>query len=243
MPTLPPSPGSRTPESQASQQIQNVLRAMPTESIPLPPSMPNGVVEQTRYVAKDEWKDSSTALPGPVKEQTDPNDVVKSATGFSPVPTPNVALAENPQRSNTAALFAARTSVIDPAAPAAAAFGPPAAPTMRVEVPNVALNGYCPVELVRKGAWVRGDPRWTVIYQGAIFRFSGDAQRQQFTADPSAFVPAGSGSDVVLRVDEERSVPGQVAHCATYHGRLYMFSSPATQAKFNASPERYAACK
>jgi YHS domain-containing protein len=205
--------------------------------------MPLGVVEQPRSVAREELKDSGDALPGPVKEKTNPNDVVKPAPGSSTVPTPTVALPENPQRSNAGALFAARGNATDPAAHATAASGPSAATTMRVAVPNVALNGYCPVELVRNGAWVRGDPRWTVIYQGSIFRFSGAAQQQQFTADPNAFVPVGSGSDVVLRVDEERTVPGQVSHCAIYNGRLYMFSSTATQAKFNVSPERYAAGK
>jgi YHS domain-containing protein len=205
--------------------------------------MPLGVVEQPRSVAREELKDSGDALPGPAKEKTNPNGIVTPAPGSSTVPTANVALAENPQRSNAAALSVASGSAIDPAAHATAESGPSAATTMRVEVPNVALNGYCPVELVRNGAWVRGDPRWTVIYQGSIFRFSGDAQRQQFTADPNAFLPVSSGSDVVLRVDEERIVPGQVAHCATYNGRLYMFSSTATQAKFNVSPERYAAGK
>ena len=59
---------------------------------------------------------------------------------------------------------------------------------------------------------------------------------KQFLADPDRFVPVNSGNDVVLSVDENRSVPGQPAYCATYNDRLYMFSSAATQAEFNRQP-------
>ena len=111
----------------------------------------------------------------------------------------------------------------------------------RAGVPSVALGGYCPVELGRNGRWVLGDLRWTVVYQGWIYRLSGAEQRQQFLADPDRFAPVNSGNDVVLSVDKNRNVPGQPAYCATYNNRLYMFSSAATQAEFNRNPERYAA--
>ena len=108
-------------------------------------------------------------------------------------------------------------------------------------VPPVALNGYCVVELLRNGRWTPGDLRWTVVHGGLIYRLSGDAQRRQFLANPDAFVPAHSGNDAVSLVDEHRAVPGQAAFCATYNGRLYMFSSAANQSQFNRDPRRYAA--
>ena len=44
--------------------------------------------------------------------------------------------------------------------------------------PAIAWNGYCPVELIRRGRWVEGDPRWTVVYGGLIYRFLlGDARQ------------------------------------------------------------------
>ena len=99
--------------------------------------------------------------------------------------------------------------------------------------PTVALNGYCPVELVRNGRWTPGDLRWTVVYDGWIYRLSGPAQRREFQANPEAFTPAYSGNDPVLTVDEHRTVPGQLTYCATYNGRLYVFASAATQLRFN----------
>ena len=110
----------------------------------------------------------------------------------------------------------------------------------KAPAPTVALNSYCVVELVNNGRWVKGDLRWTVVHNGWIFRFSGPAQRQQFLADPDAFAPANSGNDPVVMVDENRSASGQANYCAIYDGRLYTFSSAATQARFNARPQRYA---
>jgi YHS domain-containing protein len=111
----------------------------------------------------------------------------------------------------------------------------------RVGVPSVALNGYCPVELSRNGRWVLGDLRWTVVYHGWIYRLSGAEQRQQFLDNPDRFAPVNSGNDVVWSVAKNRNIPGQTAYCAIYNNRLYMFSSAATQAEFNRTPERYAA--
>lgn len=109
--------------------------------------------------------------------------------------------------------------------------------------PPIALNGYCPVELMSSGRWLLGDLRWTVVYEGHIYRLSGPTQRQQFLANPEAFAPAYSGNDAVLTVDQNRTVPGQAAYCATYNKRLYMFSNAGTQAQFNQNPQQYAVGK
>ena len=102
------------------------------------------------------------------------------------------------------------------------------------------MGGYCPVELICNGRWVRGDLRWTVVHNSLIYRLSGPAQRLQFMADPDAFAPAYSGNDPVLTVDEHRTAPGLPAFCATFNGRLYMFSNSANQTQFNKDPQRYA---
>jgi YHS domain-containing protein len=120
---------------------------------------------------------------------------------------------------------------------------PPATEPIRIAVPQVAIYGYCLVTLMQSGEWVRGDPRCAVIYRGATYQFCGPAERQQFNADPTAFVPVNSGNDVVLMVDERQTAPGLLGHSAIYNGRWYMFSSAATQARFNTNPPRYAVGK
>jgi YHS domain-containing protein len=238
-----PVPGNRIPENRPNQQGQNVMRPPLADPLPSRPSMALGAVEQPRTVSRYELPAFGRALPPPATETSDASGVVTSAPRLPVVPPLRTLLPENPQRNGVGALSTASRSAINPAACVTAEPGPPATASIRVEVPNVAIGGYCPVELVRNGAWVRGDPRCTAIYQGAIYQFSGIAQRQQFTADPTAFVPVASGSDVVRQFDEGRTVPGHVAHCAIYKDRLYMFSGAATQAEFNANPGRYATAK
>ena len=67
--------------------------------------------------------------------------------------------------------------------------------------------------------------------------------------EPAAAVPGEprslrvsySGNDPVLTVDENRRESGQTDHCVIYDGRLYMFASAATVARFKQDPRRYAA--
>ncbi len=106
--------------------------------------------------------------------------------------------------------------------------------------PPVALNGYCPVELSRNGHWIRGDRRWTAVHKGWLYLFCGPTQRQQFLANPDVFAPVRAGADPVLATDQHQTAAGQTTYCTTYNGRLYMFSSAATQAQFNRAPQRYA---
>jgi YHS domain-containing protein len=109
----------------------------------------------------------------------------------------------------------------------------------KIAAPPIALKGYCPVELSHSGRWVQGDPRWTVIHQGVTYRLSGNEQRLQFLAHPEQFAPANEGNDLVLSVNEKRSVPGELSYCAAFQGRIYMFSSATTQKEFQQNPERF----
>ncbi|MEN6458668.1 MAG: hypothetical protein ABFC63_07030 [Thermoguttaceae bacterium] len=144
-----------------------------------------------------------------------------------------VAYAEPPEPPATLAAVA-------PARESRAAVAKPAA---EAALPSVALGGYCAVELSRNGRWAHGDVRWTVVYDGRIYRLSGPQQREEFLANPEAFVPAAAGNDPVLLKDSHCTVAGQTAFCATYGGRLYMFSCQASQERFNSNPNRYATGK
>lgn len=103
---------------------------------------------------------------------------------------------------------------------------------------NPALEGFCPVELVRNERWVAGDARYSAEYRGRIYFLSGPAQHQEFLANPERYVPCHSGMDPVS-LAEGCPVPGQTDYCAVYDGRLYMFSSPETLARFRQDPRRY----
>lgn len=106
--------------------------------------------------------------------------------------------------------------------------------------PPVAMDGYCPVELITNERWVPGDPGLTATYQGRTYLFSGRTQRQLFLSDPRSYTPRYSGHDPVLAVDGKRHVLGQTDYCVTYKGRLYLFSSSVTLTRFRDNPQRYA---
>lgn len=110
---------------------------------------------------------------------------------------------------------------------------------LRQNAESAVLEGFCPVELSLHGRWAPGDRRWTAAYKGLIYRFSGNAERQEFLANPEKYIPANGGFDPVLSVAERRNVPGQVNFCAAYKGRIYMFSSAVTQDNFHKNPEAY----
>jgi len=104
----------------------------------------------------------------------------------------------------------------------------------------LALEGFCLVELGENERWLPGNPRWSVVYQGRKYLFSGPTQRQRFLAAPHRYAPVYSAHDPVLIVDGNRRVPGQTDYCVIYDGRLYMFSGSATLARFKENPDRYA---
>lgn len=104
----------------------------------------------------------------------------------------------------------------------------------------VVLDGYCPVELLTGERWAAGDPRWTTTHKGLKYRFSGEAQLKRFLANPDQYTPVHSGHDPVLVVDQDRREVGKTDFCVTYKGRLYMFASARTLARFQESPQHYA---
>jgi len=108
-------------------------------------------------------------------------------------------------------------------------------------VPSIAMDGYCPVELAKSEQWVEGDPRLKVEHRGQAYLCSSPANRRRFLADPNRYVPACSGNDPVLLVDEKRGAAGGTDYCVTYDGRLYMFDSQDTLEKFESNPRRYTA--
>ena len=221
LPSLPELP----PDSEPS-GLPDTKTPPPKEKEPQEPKPTTGArYQQSSGVAHDLWQSGVVSLASATEsQQQGARAGVHRADAIDVATTP------------TKATVVAK----EPAAYAVAESHPRAA-TAAIVTPSVALDGYCPVELTDGGRWTRGDLRWTVVHKGWIYRLSGVQQRQQFLANPDKYVPVNSGNDSVISADESRQVPGVVTYCALYNGHLYMFSSAATQARFNANPQRYAA--
>lgn len=147
-----------------------------------------------------------------------------------------------PPRSGQESPAASRTTSQPEAAPAesVAATAPPAEPDQYGSMP-VGLEGYCPVTLTEKGAWVEGRAQWGVRHRGRTYLFAGAEQQKAFLADPDRYAPALSGDDPVLAFDAGKSAPGQRRYGVTYQSRMYLFSSTETRDAFAANPQRYTA--
>jgi len=105
--------------------------------------------------------------------------------------------------------------------------------------PPLGLDGYCPVQLGENERWVLGDRRWGLIHRGRTYLFASPEDRDRFNADPDRYAPVLSGNDVVLAVERGEMVPGRREHGGWFEGRVYLFSSEATFARFDANPYHY----
>jgi len=105
----------------------------------------------------------------------------------------------------------------------------------------LAFEGYCPATLKHARKWVQGDLKFGAIHRGRTYLFAGEAQRQQFLANPDAYSPVFSGIDPVKLLDENKTVEGQRKFGYEYRGAFYLFSSQESMTRFEGKPDQYAA--
>ena len=244
IPGTPEMPSEPNTEKKPNSPLEGGLPGLPVEPDQSPLPLPFGVsapkekpmTEETPQ-SNDKGNSPSTNKKPSSAAWLSQGTVVSLAGNVQPE---NYALPGDSNRTGSIAAAESQAGAVEPVAYGMAESAALPGEAVAMNVPLVALGGYCPVELARNGRWVPGDVRFTVVHKGHIYRLSGPTQRKQFLADPDALTPVNSGQDPVLAVDEHRMVPGEAAYCATYNGRLYMFSSAATQAKFNRTPQSYA---
>jgi len=107
--------------------------------------------------------------------------------------------------------------------------------------PPLAFEGYCPSTLKHARKWVLGDLKYGAIHRGRTYLFTGEAERQQFLANPDAYSPVFSGIDPVKLLDENQTVEGSRKFGYEYRGAFYLFASQATMTRFASQPDQYAA--
>ncbi len=105
--------------------------------------------------------------------------------------------------------------------------------------PPTGLDGYCPVCLVKMDKLVKGDPRYSSVYDGRTYLFPAAEQKRTFDANPAAFVPALGGDCTVCKVEMGKQVAGKPRIHTVHDGRLYLFPSKKQQRMFEQQPEKY----
>ncbi|MEN0110461.1 MAG: hypothetical protein AAF805_07020 [Planctomycetota bacterium] len=106
-----------------------------------------------------------------------------------------------------------------------------------------AAGGDCVVCRVEMGKSVPGSARFAARYDGRVYLFPGDEQRQTFLADPERYATADlayDGDCAVCRVDMKHRMAGNEAHTAVHDGKRYLFPSDRERQVFLANPMKYA---
>jgi len=103
------------------------------------------------------------------------------------------------------------------------------------------LDGQCPVTLVERQLWTRGDTRFGMQHQGRTYLFAGPEELRRFQENPNLYSPVMSGDDPVLALDQRVSVPGSRMYGLFCAGHVYLFANEQTLQQFKQNPRRYTA--
>lgn len=106
-----------------------------------------------------------------------------------------------------------------------------------------AAGGHCVVCKVEMGESMPGKVEFAARYNGRVYFFPGDKQRQVFLANPERYATADlayDGECAVCRVDMNHRMPGKEAHTAVHDGKRYLFPSDRERRVFLANPAKYA---
>lgn len=98
--------------------------------------------------------------------------------------------------------------------------------------------GFCPVMLRDQKTLVDAQTAFESNYGGTTVRFASLEAKLIFDGDPTRYMPANAGQDIVLGAGQI-TVPGSLRHATYYQNRLYLFRSEQTCRLFVSDPARY----
>lgn len=104
----------------------------------------------------------------------------------------------------------------------------------------IGFKGFCPVELRNNRLLLTSYRQYSAKHGLRTYFFSSAAAVREFERNPTRYVPAEDGRDVVLKAKLGQSHIGKLDHAAWYDGRLYLFTSAETLDSFNENPARFA---
>lgn len=105
--------------------------------------------------------------------------------------------------------------------------------------PKPALDGYCPVCLVKMNKLVKGDAKFSSAFDGQTYLFPSEKQKNMFDANPTAYIPTLGGECTVCKVEKGKRVAGKAEFHTVHDGRLFLFPGKKQQKMFENDPHRY----
>jgi len=96
-----------------------------------------------------------------------------------------------------------------------------AADTLQYSTKNGAIDGYDPVSYFTNHRAERGSPDITTEWNGAVWRFTSEAHRRLFVANPEKYVPQYGGF-CALGMAHGGDVPTNPEAWTIHEGKLYL---------------------
>ena len=117
----------------------------------------------------------------------------------------------------------------------------PFAPSKRnnVELP-VSIAGFSAVALRDQQQWLPGSPRIQLVFDGQIYWFSDERDRDIFAANPQEYAPVLGGDCVVTYAHTGKRTLGKLEYGLVHARRIYFFSGEAERDQFRSRPQKYA---
>lgn len=101
------------------------------------------------------------------------------------------------------------------------------------------FEGYCPVELIQRALWVRGDYNTRYLFEDRLYFFAGKEQLEEFKRNPEKYAPAFQGYDIVVWKERGEKVHGLRIYGVWAVGRVFLFSTAENMIKFEKNPRNY----
>ena len=101
------------------------------------------------------------------------------------------------------------------------------------------LEGFCPVRLMQKHEWIRGQKDLVEVHRGITYYFSGREARDEFRKNPNKYTPQNLGCDPVLLYSDQQAVVGRIRFGAFFDNQLFLFASFENRKTFKENPLKY----
>ena len=103
------------------------------------------------------------------------------------------------------------------------------------------FKGFCPVELIDHQDLIDTRSEFNTRFGLKTYHFSSAKARETFERNPTRYIAAAGGLDVITLSRTDREAMGSLDYSAWYKGRLYLFSSKENQQIFQSNPALFSA--
>jgi YHS domain-containing protein len=109
-------------------------------------------------------------------------------------------------------------------------------PKLNVDEKGVILKGYDAVAYFKQGKAVKGDPKYSSKYGGAIYYFASASDKEEFDKSPAKYKPQYGGycADAMKKGQLHDIDPNQFF---VYKGKLYVCTGAAQIKDFESTPD------